>query len=87
MKLTRKIVATLAVVALAAPALAGEITGSGKFTPVHYYTASSICAFSGYNDTPGEDGFGRVQAYGMLVRSFGGFVPGSDMHPGQACRG
>lgn len=87
MKLTRKITGTFVILAIASPALAGEITGNGKFTPVHDYTASSICAFSGYNDTPGEDGFGQVQAYGMLVKAFGGFAPGYASHPGQACRG
>lgn len=84
---TRKAFATVLVLALASPALAGEITGNGKFTPVHSYRASSICSFSGYNDTPGEDGFGMVQSYGMLVRAFGGFAPGAELHPGVACRG
>lgn len=87
MKLSRNIGIPLALAAFATPALAGEITGNGKYTPVHDYTASSICAFSGYNDTPGEDGFQQVQAYGMLVRAFGGYAPGADHHPGQACRG
>lgn len=87
MTFKRKVTATLALVALASPALAGEITGNGKFTPVHYHQASSICSFSGYNDTPGLDGFEQVQSYGMLVRAFGGFDPGSLMHPGVACRG
>lgn len=82
-----KFLAAIAVLAIATPALAGEITGNGKFTPVHDYVASSICSFSGYNDTPGEDGFGQVQAYGMLVKAFGGFAPGEFHHPGVACRG
>lgn len=87
MTIRRKIGAAFALAVLASPALAGEITGNGSYTPVHYYTASSICSFSGYNDTPGQDGFGRVQAYGMLVKAFGGFSPGFEYHPGQACRG
>lgn len=87
MTTSRKFWASLSLVALATPALAGEITGNGKYTPVHDYTASSICAFSGYNDTPGEDGFEQVQAYGMLVKAFGGFAPGYASHPGQSCRG
>lgn len=87
MMISRKIAASMAALALATPALAGEITGEGSFTPVHYYTASSICSFSGYNDTPGQDGFGQVQSYGMLVKAFGGFPPGFVDHPGQACRG
>lgn len=75
------------VVALATPAIAGEITGNGAWTPVHYGQASSVCSYSGVNDTPGLDGFEEVQSYGMLVRAFGGFSPGFDRHPGVACRG
>ena len=40
------------VAALAASSLAsaGEVTGTGKYTPVNSYTANSICAFSGLED-------------------------------------
>lgn len=82
-----KLILATGAIVIAVPALAGEITGNGKFTPVHSYQASSICSFSGYNDTPGEDGFEQVQAYGMLARAFGGFAPGTEFHPGVACRG
>jgi len=73
-------VATLAV---ATPALAGEITGSGQFTPVNGGVARSICSFSGLND----DNSGPsdlVQSYGVIVAAFGQPSPGI---PGTACRG
>jgi hypothetical protein len=34
----------------ASTALAGEVTGSGKGTPIRSYVASSICSFSGLED-------------------------------------
>jgi hypothetical protein len=48
-------------------ALAGEVTGNGKETPIGAATpedphAASICSFSGQNDDPNEPGAGgRVQ--------------------------
>lgn len=64
-------VGTVALMAMGSgPAFAGEITGTGQPTqgPAH---TSSICAFSGLNDSP-NDPFpegGRVQSYGQLVRA------------------
>ena len=75
------------VLAAATPVLAGEVTGSGKPTPVQGGIASSQCSYSGLNDDPGLDGFGMIQNYGMLVRSMGGFDPTFFLHPGNACRG
>ena len=73
-----------AVVVVASPAFAGEITGSGAVTPIESRgVASSACAYSGLND----DGAGpstHVQAYGMLVRAMGQPYPGV---PGDSCRG
>ena len=74
----------LATLALATPALAGEMTGTGADTPVNSYRASSICSFSGLNDDnhPTSD---LVQSYGMIVRAFG--APRGISGPGVSCRG
>ena len=55
----------------ASAALAGEITGKGKATPIAEYRAGSICSFSGQNDDPHEEGDfedGRVQSFGDIVQ-------------------
>ena len=75
----------LVALATAAPASAGEITGNGKPTPVMGGKAESVCSYSGLNDDPGEDGFGKIQNYGMLVKMMGGFPPDFFLHPGNAC--
>ena len=60
MSQTRLIVAAFCAVVVAAigatSAFAGEITGNGKFTPVHDHIAASICSFSGREDgdPPGD---------------------------------
>lgn len=81
--------------AIAGPALAGEITGNGKPTagPEH---ANSICVFSGKNDNPSNpldipDAGGNSQSYGQLVRlgviaNFFGASP-KLFNPGDTCRG
>ena len=64
--------------AVAAPAFAGETTGSAHggpdkdgTTPINEYRAGSICSFSGLNDDPsgGGDPFqdGKVQNWGTTV--------------------
>ena len=71
---------------LAAPAVAGEVTGTGEVTPVNGYVASSICSFSGLND----DGLGpssQIQNWGMFVRAFGGNFAVPFAGPGVECRG
>lgn len=71
---------------LAAPAIAGEVTGNGDSTPVRSHIAASICSFSGLND----DGLGpssHVQNWGMFVRAFGGNYAVPFAGPGVACRG
>lgn len=74
----------LATLAIATPALAGEITGTGADTPVNSYRASSICSFSGLNDDnrPTSD---IAQSYGMIVKTFG--APRGNYGPGVECRG
>jgi hypothetical protein len=73
---------TTAVMGLGAgSALAGEITGNGKWiagseeAPLH---GKSACAYSGQNDNfvlgnevPDEDGFTRTQSWGQVVRNAG----------------
>lgn len=108
-----KLVAAAAVVAgllaVSSPALAGEITGNGKETPIKSEQsfpdapagpANSLCAFSGLNDDPSEDGH-RTQSWGIGLGDFKGSVGGgaafgsiiSGMHgpgefgPGTQCRG
>jgi hypothetical protein len=81
-------VAAFCSVTIAAPALAGELTGNGDPTPL---AGASICMFSGQNDDPlGEDpanGPGGVsQSYGQQVR-LGISDPVEDKieHPGFLC--
>jgi hypothetical protein len=80
----------VAILAAAAPAIAGEVTGTGEDTPINGFIASSICSFSGQND--GNPPPGRVQSFGQIRRAFGVdvptlFGPGGDLHPGVACVG
>lgn len=76
---------TIATIAIAAPAMAGEITGNGNYTPINDFTASSICAFSGRNDD-GDGPNARVQGYGVIRATFGGPAPFHGL-PGDNCRG
>jgi hypothetical protein len=71
-------------VAAATPALAGEITGNGKATPIASYVANSICAFSGRNDDNSPPS-SHVQSYGMIVSAFG--HPPPALRPGSSCNG
>jgi hypothetical protein len=69
----------------AGSAFAGEITGTGKSTPIRSGVAASECAFSGLNDDPAE-AFpfgGLVQSFGRLVAQLGpmGGVPGEACNP------
>ena len=89
----RHAVMAVALLAAAAPGLAGEITGNGKSIDIH---ARSECAFSGRNDTPEGDPMdpgGVAQSYGY----FGGYwdlwdadeadphAPGFPPIPGYSC--
>lgn len=63
--------AAVMVVSMGGTALAGEVTGNGKPTPVSEYRAGSICSFSGQNDDPNEEELfadGRVQSFGDIVQ-------------------
>ena len=62
----------LALASVATPSVAGEITGSGKVIDIN---SSSVCAFSGYNDTPDgqfEPGHPEYDP-GGVAQSFGYF--------------
>lgn len=67
-----------------AAAVAGEVTGNGNANQAPAHT-NSICAYSGLNDDPNEEGAGgRVQSYGQIVRSGGkAFAPS----PSLLCNG
>jgi hypothetical protein len=64
-------------VGMSGTALAGERTGSDRggpskdgTTPISEFQAGSICAFSGLNDDPDEEGLfaaGKVQNWGEIV--------------------
>ena len=63
--------AAVMAVAMSGTALAGEVTGKGKPTPIAEFRAGSICAFSGQNDDPNEEALfndGRVQSFGDIVQ-------------------
>jgi hypothetical protein len=74
----------------AAPALAGEITGNGKWiagseeAPLH---GKSECAFSGQNDEHvlGDTSAPRAQSWGQVVTEFVPVVGGGAGVPGTAC--
>lgn len=83
-KLTAVATCIVALLALAGPAHAGEITGIGEETPIKSRQsfpdapagpASSACAFSGLNDDPSEDG-NRTQSWGTGVADFVEFAGG-----------
>ncbi len=96
MRITRVLAVAACTVAVGAvgagSAVAGEITGNGKWiagsedAPLH---GKSECAYSGVNDTfvlggevPDEDGFTRSQSWGQVARHLGGAAGGV---PGTAC--
>ncbi|MEO8454820.1 MAG: hypothetical protein ABI454_06650 [Sphingomicrobium sp.] len=86
---------------VAAPVLAGEITGpppSGNLggpPDISISNGNSRCSFSGLNDTPdgipGIDPGGQVQSYGYFMAQFGIFDPSDPAEragfafPGQGC--
>lgn len=77
---------SVAAVALGAgSAWAGEITGSGKPTPIRD-RANSECAFSGLDDAD-DDGFGRTQNWGQVPREFRGFLRSIGVAPATLCNG
>ena len=81
----------------ASGALAGEITGNGKWiagSDAAPLNGRSECAYSGQNDTysgnpdvPDADGFTRTQSWGQVARHLkgaAGGVPGLTCNPNRA---
>lgn len=64
----RVLLGGICIAAFTAPAIAGEVTGNGKSTPIQ---GASICQFSGQNDDPDstdpENPGGRTQSFGQDV--------------------
>lgn len=81
------LVITLLVVAVtgATSALAGEITGNGKPTPIRD-KANSECAFSGLDDAD-DDGFGRTQNWGQIPTALRDFLRSIGIAPETLCNG
>jgi len=85
----------VAAIALATPAFAGEIGGSGKFTPNHTFGhAQSICSFSGLEDGDGHGfpgpGGAPPQNWGHSKQAFGATPAerkASGFQPGDSCNG
>lgn len=79
------VILSLTAMLAGSPAFAGEITGTGEYTPVHGHIASSICSFSGLNDDASGPN-SLVQSYGAIRAAFGGPAPFNGL-PGVECRG
>jgi hypothetical protein len=84
MRISKKLLAITGLLALGSavasgPAVAGEVTGSGKLIEIN---GRSECAYSGLNDnTPDpRDPGGRTQSYGTNVGQFD-LVDPSDLDP------
>ena len=93
MKLTRLglVACATSIVFLGAnAALAGEITGNGKWIagdPDAPLNGKSICAYSGREDTPGDPPIFRgdiAQSWGQIFKAIRDSLP-AFLHPGVAC--
>ena len=81
---------TIATLALAAPASAGEVNGNGEELPLR---GASICKYSGLNDEMTAEEPTRTQSFGtflVLIKKSAGQTPGDVMgailpSPGDAC--
>jgi len=82
-------VAAICAVAVATPAMAGEVNGSTKNPKEDYSKGMSFCKFSGLNDDPtapidGPEGpGGRVQNWGHTHQIFD--LDSSGFNPGEGC--
>jgi len=84
------IVAAILAVGFASTAVAGEITGNGKWiagseeAPLH---GKSACAYSGREDDPSDPLFKgtMAQAWGLIAKSTRDFLASIGLHPGDAC--
>jgi hypothetical protein len=71
-------------------ALAGEITGNGKWiagSETAPLNGKSDCAYSGREDEPesGEFKGSIAQSWGQLSKSVRDFLTGIGVHPGNSC--
>jgi hypothetical protein len=71
-------------------AVAGEITGNGKWiagSPDAPLKGKSECAFSGQQDDPNEPGFkGAIaQSWGQIPKAARDFLTSIGLNPGIAC--
>jgi hypothetical protein len=82
-------IAALLVSIGAGSALAGEVTGNGKSTPISEFRAKSICSFSGQNDRVEGEGpvEPRVQNWGTIPKVVRDELALHGEHPGDACNG
>ncbi len=77
-------------VGLSSTAVAGEITGNGKWiagseeAPLN---GKSACAYSGREDDPEDPQFkgDKAQAWGLMDKEFRDFLADLGLHPGDAC--
>jgi hypothetical protein len=87
--------AAASVILVGGPANAGEVTGTGGFTPNHTFGhAQSICSFSGLEDGDGHGFPGPGQAppqnWGHSKELYGSTPAerkASGSHPGDSCNG
>jgi hypothetical protein len=80
------VIGAVAMMSMTGPALAGEITGKGKWIAGSEAAAlhgKSECAYSGQNDEHvlGDSSAPRTQSWGQIVREVGPLGGG----PGRAC--
>jgi hypothetical protein len=88
-RLVRALVAAIVLISLSAgAALAGEITGSGKPTPIKEFRAKSICSFSGLNDRVQGEGptDTRAQSWGQIPKAVRDVIAVEE-HPSIGCNG
>jgi hypothetical protein len=79
-------ICAVGVVSLSAgSAFAGEITGNGKFTPVHEHIAASECSFSGREDTA-DSPLHTQTPHEVWIDPVVGVVNPPPGTPGTACR-
>ena len=90
-KITVAIIGTVFMaVGISSTAVAGEITGNGKWIAGSVEAplkGKSDCAYSGREDEPesGEFKGSIAQSWGQLTKEFRDFLTGVGAHPGDAC--
>ena len=71
-----------ALLTAAVPAMAGEVTGSGKVLPVN---GNSECAYSGLEDEPIDPG--TTQNWGQIPKADRDFLASIGVRPSTLCNG